>query len=124
MPEFMIVIERQPGEVKSEEHFAYTCDTAEQAWDYARDKWRVYGPMSRVKSVTKLPVLVCVPNDNSGYDVIDKEKGEVTARLVPTPWGRWKIVGEDTYANTPLGLYARLQLRQRMLSAMVAPPPP
>ena len=54
MNEFYIVIEKVPGDGRFEEYFSYECEDVPQAWDYARDKARLYGPGARVKEVREL----------------------------------------------------------------------
>jgi hypothetical protein len=53
MKTYYIIIEKVPGDQKSEEHFDYVCETETQAWNYARDKSRACGSIARVKSVTE-----------------------------------------------------------------------
>ena len=48
---YYIIVEKVPGDRNLEEHFDYVCDTEQQAWNYAREKSRMYGPSARVKSV-------------------------------------------------------------------------
>jgi len=48
---FYVIIEKIPGDIRYQEFFDYVCDTEQQAWNYAREKARMYGPSARVKSV-------------------------------------------------------------------------
>jgi len=54
MRTFWITVEKIPGDRRTEEQFSYDCDTVDQAWDYARNLWRVYGPSTRVVHVKQI----------------------------------------------------------------------
>lgn len=57
MTTYYIIVEKTPGNANGDEFFTYTCENEQQAWVYARDKWRQYGAGSRIKSVTELRPL-------------------------------------------------------------------
>lgn len=70
---------------------------------YPRRPWLIYSTSPREYQVRRFP------------------SGELVATIALTPWDRWKLVGEDTYAHNVSDLVDRLE--RRALEQRSAPPP-